>query len=157
MPDIASEALHQARNLRDWASHHLQPSRQKASDQGRWLVVTIDRTPDEVAPGGQLPAMLAALGEAVEVEVRPAPRNQGTELAARPTGDDLPTMGSPSGDALSGDPHAVLRQVLRQVKQLAEVGEVLRNEPRPEGRRPRTLGGMLVDRAEERADHSGVL
>jgi hypothetical protein len=153
MPDIATEAVQQARNLLDWATHRLQPSKQDTSEQRRWLVVTINRTPEEVAPDGQLPAMLAELGNAVEVELRPAPRGQGTELAARPIGDALPTVGLLSQEPSAQDPRAALRQVLRQVKQLAEVGEVLRAEPRPEGRRTKTLPGMLVDKA----DQGGVL
>jgi hypothetical protein len=43
------------------------------------------------------------------------------------------------------------------VKQLVEVGEVLVAEPRPEGYRPRTLGGLLVDKVEGAADKGGVL
>jgi hypothetical protein len=50
----------------------------------RWHTVTVNHPPEVVAPDGQLPEPLAGLGDAVEVQVRPAPGGRGTELAARP-------------------------------------------------------------------------
>ena len=49
----------------------------------RWLSVTINRKPEDVAPDGLLPEPLAVLGDAIEVRIREAPGDKGTELAAR--------------------------------------------------------------------------
>src|SRR5436305_6301602 len=49
-----------------------------------WLVVTVYRAPTDLAPDGTLPEPLARLGDGVEVRIRPAPGDRGTELSARP-------------------------------------------------------------------------
>ncbi|WP_229402537.1 hypothetical protein [Micromonospora okii] len=94
----------------------------------RWQVVTVDRPPEWVLPGGRWPEPLRRLGGAVEVALRPAPGGRGTELAARPAGTPLPGM---AAHVVGDDPGPLLRQALRQVKQLAETGEVLRADPSP--------------------------
>lgn len=91
----------------------------------RWQVVTVDRPPEQVLPDGRWPEPLRRLGGAVEVRVRPAPGDRGTELAARP----LPGGTPPSGLAahlVGDDPGLLVRRTLRQVKQRVEAGEVLR-------------------------------
>ncbi|MGS2615911.1 hypothetical protein ACVCAH_15510 [Micromonospora sp. LZ34] len=93
----------------------------------RWQVVTVDRPPGQVLPDGRWPEPLRRLGGAVQVRVRPAPGDRGTELAARPR----PGAGPPPGLAahlVGDDPGRLVRQALRQVKQLAETGEVLRSD-----------------------------
>jgi hypothetical protein len=89
-----------------------------------WLVVTVHVSPAEVAaPAGHLPEPLDRLGDGVEVQIRPAPGDRGTELRARPR----PTQ----GHAAPG-PQAwrELRVALRHSKQLIETGEILRpDEP----------------------------
>jgi hypothetical protein len=60
----------------------------------RMFAVTVNLPPDQVGRDGQLPAPLARLGDAVEIELRPAPGDRGTELIAR-LRMDAPT-GSPS-------------------------------------------------------------
>ncbi|MFI7573949.1 hypothetical protein [Micromonospora sp. NPDC049497] len=91
---------------------------------GRWQVVTVDRAPGEVLPGGRWAEPLRRLGNAVQVEVRPAPGCRGTELAARPRAGATPAglAAHTAGD----DPGRPIRTALRQAKQLAETGEVLR-------------------------------
>ncbi len=49
----------------------------------RWHTVTINRPPDEVSANGRLSEPLAKLGDKIEVQVRPAPGDRGTEVAAR--------------------------------------------------------------------------
>lgn len=152
MPDLAQEAAKQARNLLSTAAQRLLPKKAEKlrRDQHRWLVVTIAQPPEELTPHGELAAALAELGDQIEVQIRPAPRDQGTELAARLT----TAPGSPQAeDGLRG----TLRQILRQIKQVAEAGEVLIAEPRPEGHRPTTIAGALVDKAEQKSDRGGVL
>ncbi|MGC4791242.1 hypothetical protein ACLQ22_25845 [Micromonospora sp. DT178] len=99
----------------------------------RWQVVTVDRAPGEVLPGGRWPEPLRRLGGAVQVELRPAPGCRGTELAARP----VPGAAAPPGLAahlVGDDPGLLVRRALREVKQLAETGEVLRADRRPADR-----------------------
>jgi len=133
------------------------PTPGDADPRSRWRSVTVYRSPEEVTPGGQLPAPLAALGDSVEVQVRPAPGDKGTELAARlrvgaATGPR--TAEDPDGDARSREE---VRSALREAKQLIEVGEVLRVDPAPHGHRPRTPGGKLVETATRHAGGEGVL
>ena len=55
--------------------------------RSRWRAVTINRGPEDVMPDGRGPGPLAELGDLVEVEVRPAPGDKGSELprpAAQP-------------------------------------------------------------------------
>jgi hypothetical protein len=152
MADLAQQAADQVKSVLGRLKERVRPG--DGEDDRRWLVVTIDRTEAEIAPAGLLPAQLAELGSAVEVEMRPAPGQRGTELAVRAL--PAPEPGSAAqGDVDVSPGH--LRQVLRQVKQVAEVGEVLIAEPRPEGRRPATLAGKLVDKAEQGSDRGGVL
>ena len=128
-----------------------------AEPRSRWRSVTINRGPDEVMPGGRVPAPLAPLGDAVEVQVRPAPGGKGTELAARLRGDG-PTGPRPVHSSGTGDdPREQLRSALRQAKQLIEVGEVLRVDPPPHGHRPSTPGGKLVESATGHAGGEGLL
>jgi hypothetical protein len=121
----------------------------------RWHTVTVNRPPEEVAPEGRLPEPLAALGDTVEVQVRPAPGNRGTELAARPR------TGAPSGlrraaaRAAGADPRQDVRTALRQAKQLAEIGEVLEPDKPPTTRR--TLRGLPLELATRRARGEGRL
>ena len=110
----------------------------------RWLVVTVLRPPAEVSQAAAQTA-LEALGDAVETSVRVAPGDRGTELAARWR------PGQQAGRSLDE-----LRSALREAKQVLEVGEVLRSVPRPEGERPSTVGGWLVDLAERRSQGKGV-
>ena len=160
MPNV-SETAAQLRTLLGRAGPLLRgrPDQPQPNSQ-RWLVVTIEAPSEEIAPGGALPAPVAALGDTIDVELRPAPGDRGTELAARVRPGPA-SSGSPGSEAdeqqAAVEQRHQLRQALRQAKQLVEVGEVLVAEPRPEGYRPKTLSGMLVDRAERGSDQGGVL
>jgi hypothetical protein len=112
-----------------------------------WYGVTINRDADEMMPDGVLPAPLAALGNEIEVEVRGAPGDKGSELRARFRGTS-----SPDHESVGR-----VRAALRQSKQLIEVGEVLRVDPVPHGRRTHTPTGAVVDRLTARSDEEGTL
>ncbi|MGY1651160.1 hypothetical protein [Geodermatophilus sp. SYSU D01119] len=109
----------------------------------RWRAVTVLREPGEVSAA--LPAPLAALGDRVEVRTTPAPGDRGTELAAR-------FRGTPTEDEVGE-----LRAALRESKALLEVGEVLRMEPQPHGRRAATPQGAALEGAAQAAPKEGVL
>nr|BFE55537.1 hypothetical protein GCM10020063_000630 [Dactylosporangium thailandense] len=84
--------------------------RRRAAGPDRWHAVTVNCSPGQLDP---LPPPLNELGFPVEVRIRPAPGDRGTELAARV--------------ASGADPKRVrrLRAALREARSLAEVGEVL--------------------------------
>ena len=94
--------------------------------QDRWHTVTVNRPPEEVAPDGRLPEPLEALGDAVEVQIRPAPGGRGTEVAARLRGDVPSGLAAAAARIAGNDPRQDLRAALRQSRQLLETGEVLR-------------------------------
>ncbi|MGC4814615.1 hypothetical protein ACLQ29_29135 [Micromonospora sp. DT228] len=91
----------------------------------RWEVVTVDRPPEQVLPAGPWPEPLRRLDGAVEVRVRPAPGDRGTELAARPVAGATPPVGL-AAHLVGDDPGLLVRRALRQIKQRVEAGEVLR-------------------------------
>ena len=150
MSEVAQRAAGRVRSVLGRAQQRLRPGSGKGAKDRRWNVVTIEATPEEVLPGGQPPPLLAELRDAVELDIRPAPGGRGTELHARLSR----SAGSPADAELTQDD---LRIALRRTKQMFEVGEVLQSVPRPEGKRPATLGGKLVDKAEEISDQKGVL
>ncbi|RAO37145.1 hypothetical protein ONO23_01336 [Micromonospora noduli] len=96
-----------------------------AAAPARWEVVTVDRPPEQVLPEGRWPEPLRRLDGAVEVRVRPAPGDRGTELAARPLAGVTPPTGL-AAHLVGDDPALLVRRTLRQIKQRVEAGEVLR-------------------------------
>lgn len=97
--------------------------RRAPSEPSGWLAVTVHRSPDEVQTA--LPEPLARLN--VEVRIRPATGDKGTELAAKPT----ESVSRPD-----------LRIALRQAKSLLETGEVI--EPsEPPTTHPGPVGKVL--------------
>ena len=147
---IVERAVTLARTVRQAAAHRM-PSNPREPRSG-WHGVTICREPQEVFPTGEPPAPFAALGDAVEVQVRKAPGGRGTELRARLRPHPKQNGSSPGGPVDADR----LRAALREAKQLIEVGEVLRVDPAPHGPRKHTPTGALVDIATRRAG-GGVL
>ncbi|WP_111765983.1 hypothetical protein [Nakamurella deserti] len=133
------------------------PAGAAGESRSRWRAVTVNRSPQDVMPDNRVPAPLAALGDLVEVQVRPAPGDKGSELRARLRGPE-PRGAASAAARLSGDdPRQQVRAALREAKQLIEVGEVLRVDPAPHGRRKLTPTGAVVDAATRRAGGEGVL
>jgi hypothetical protein len=121
----------------------------------RWHTVTVNRPPEEVAPEGPLPEPLAALDDAVEVRLRPAPGGRGTELAVR-LRDGAPAGAAAAVARVAGsDPRQQVRSALRQSKQLLETGEVLKPDESPTTRR--TLRSLPLELATRRAGGEGRL
>ena len=102
----------------------------------------------------KLPAPLAEYGDEIEIRVRPAPDDKGTELAARLR--DRASSSSTLGRLRGSDPEGDLRSALRRAKQLIEVGEVLAVDPAPHGKRTPTPGGMLLESWTKVAPKAGV-
>jgi hypothetical protein len=85
--------------------------RRRQSSAGRRHVLTVFRPMAEITSAGTLPQPLARLGDAVEVNLRPAPGDRGTEISVRALTADV-------------DDRAV-RRALRESRSLLEVGYVL--------------------------------
>jgi hypothetical protein len=118
-----------------------------------WLVVTVLCEPSDIDTA-KLPAPLAELGDQIEVRVRPAADDKGTELAARLR--DGVSSGTAPGRLSGSDPQSELRSALRKAKQLIEVGEVLVVDPAPHGKRTATPGGVLLEAWTKVAPKAGV-
>ena len=99
------------------------------NDPRRWHVVTVQCPPEEA--GARRDTPLAELGAAVEVQVRPAPGDRGSEIAARLT----------APDADSGQVEK-LRVALRETRQVLEIGWVVHPD-RPGTTRPTALNAPL--------------
>ncbi|MEV6861930.1 hypothetical protein AB0M44_13135 [Streptosporangium subroseum] len=108
----------------------------------RWLSVTINRRPEDVAPDGLLPEPLAMLGDAIEVRIREAPGGKGTEIAARLRAPLSWGSGGMPSRLACGDPRQAVRNALRESKSLIETGEVLRPDE-PPATRPAPQGNLL--------------
>jgi ribosomal protein S28E/S33 len=109
----------------------------------RWRAVTVLTDPEQLRT--TTPAPLAAFGDRLEVRVTAAPGDRGAELAARFRGP------------VTEDEIGELRSALRQAKQLAEVGEVLRVDPAPHGHRAATPQGAVLEGMTADAGKQGVL
>ncbi|MFC4533418.1 hypothetical protein [Sphaerisporangium dianthi] len=122
---------------------------------GRWLMVTVNRRPEEVVAEGRLPEPLARLGDTIEVRIREAPGGRGTELGARPLAS-TPTGVTEVLARLGGeDPRQAVRRALRESKCMIETGEVLRPEAPATTRH--TPAGRILDLAAQRAGGEGRL
>jgi hypothetical protein len=121
----------------------------------RWHFVTVYREMDEVAPGGQVPEQLAELGDAIDVQIRPAADGKGTEVGARVRSPVPSGAGEVVARAAGDDPRQELRLRLRQTKALIECGEVVQPEQRPSTKR--TLTNLPLDLAVRRSRGEGRL
>lgn len=109
-----------------------QPTHEEAARPGRWLVVTIYRAPDDVRTQVDGSGPLSRMRSEIELTVRPAPGDKGTELAARPT----------ASDGGSAELRRAVRAALRETKSILECGEVV--EPsRPGSSHPGPAGQVL--------------
>jgi hypothetical protein len=122
--------------------------------QNRWHVVTINKSADEIAPGGNPPGPLAEL-EDIEWTLRPAPGDKGTELAARLRQPEPSDAAGAAARVAGTDPRQRLREALRNAKMLAETGEILHPD-RPGSTHPSPLG-LPIRLASRRARGEGRL
>jgi hypothetical protein len=120
--------------------------------QDRWNVVTVNLPPDRVMPGGTPPGPLADMQAEIELQVRPAPGDKGSELAARLLHGDAGN----GGDGKHGDrPRERLRAALRDSKMILETGEVLESD-KPSTAKT-TITNLPLELAIRRAQGSGRL
>jgi hypothetical protein len=126
-------------------------SGQRSAEADRWLTVTVYRPPDDVGSGDRLPRPLAELGDQIEVRIRPASGDKGTELAARLR---QPGPDGPAARVAGQDPRQRVRRALREAKSLVETGEIVRPDPPSSHPGP---GGRVVRLASRRAAGEGRL
>jgi hypothetical protein len=147
------------RGVKDGVEHLARGVRERlgsagpGADPGGWLAVTVLADRDTVVAGG-LPAPLAELGDRIAVEVRPAPGDKGTEIAARIAQDET---GAATADTDASDLQDRLREALRLSKSLLETGRVMRVDPQPAGKRSSSPAGKGIDTAQEHGREKGVL
>jgi hypothetical protein len=113
-------------------------------DPDGWKAVTVLADAESLRPGGRYPQPLAALEDRLEIALRPASRDRGTELHARFRPGEHP------------DPEA-LRAALRDTKSLVETGIVQQADPVPHGTRKPTPFGLAQDAIESRSKGMGLL
>ncbi|MFF5426470.1 MULTISPECIES: hypothetical protein [unclassified Streptomyces] len=119
----------------------------------RWLVVTVQRAPDDVRPHEIEP--LKEFGDRIETRIGAAPGDRGTELAARFRDPAAEGSGSVAARVAGNDPRQDLRRALREAKALLEAGEVLLPDAPPTGHE--SPGGKLIGTLSRRAGGEGVL
>lgn len=125
--------------------------------RNRWRSVTIFLPADQVMPAGRPPEPLAELGDLIEVKVRAAPGDRGTELGARLREPEPAGLSAVVGSVKGDDPTQRVRAALRASKQLLETGEILRVDPRPHGERSGGIGSKVLEFASRRAGGEGLL
>ena len=109
-----------------------------------WKAVTVLVDEQGMRPGGAYPQPLRDLEDRLEIRLKPASRDRGTELHARFRPGAEP------------DPQA-LRAALRDAKSLIETGIVQHADPVPHGNRKHTPFGAAQDAVESKAKGSGLL
>lgn len=124
-----------------WMASRPQMSRDRAP-KNRWIMVTVNCSPQRLASRADLPEPITRLGDAVDIKICPAPGDRGTELGARLR--DLPRT------RISGmvnrrpeeDPRLMVERALREAKAMIEAGEVIRPDwpPSPQ---PVQVGDLL--------------
>jgi hypothetical protein len=115
---VGAAAVYAVRRVVAVRSYGRIPTSLRHARLPEWLVVTVNIAPAEVTgEGGRLPEPLRRLGEAVEVQIRPAPGDRGAELRARPR--------APEGHKAGPEAWRGLRLALRHSKQLLDTGEIL--------------------------------
>jgi hypothetical protein len=82
------------------------------TDDRRRHAITVYRPIDEIRTNGKLPSPLADLGDRVEIDMRPAPGDRGTEILVRARDGGSVSVGE-------------IRRALRDVRSLVETGDVL--------------------------------
>ncbi|WP_345464181.1 hypothetical protein [Actinoallomurus oryzae] len=122
-----------------WAIHR--PARERAL-KNRWIMVTVNCSPQRLASRADLPEPITRLGDAVDIKIAPAPGDRGTELGARLR--DLPRtkIAGMVDRHPEEDPRRMVERALRDAKAIIENGEVLRGDW-PAAAEPAQAGKLL--------------
>lgn len=108
----------------------------------RWIMVTINCSPQRLASRADLPEPITRLGDAVDIKICPAPGDRGTELGARLR--ELPRT-KIAGMVMrrpEENPRHTVEQALREAKAIIEAGEPVRGDWPPPAQ-PAQVGKLL--------------
>jgi hypothetical protein len=135
---VVALAIRQAKQTRKRMSHSIR----------RWHPITINRDITDVTLDSEELQPLLTLGDAIEIQITPAPRSNGTEIAGRIVRD-----GRTDKEARHLLPK--LRVALRNTQWLFETGEILKADEPPSTHR--TLMGLPLDFVARHAREGGRL
>ncbi len=121
----------------------------------RWHAVTVNVPPQEVSPDGGLPGPLAGMADKIEVRIKPAPGDRGTEIHARLRGSVPSGPSAVKARASGEDPRQELRKALRETRSILETGEVLSPDKPPTTKS--TPGGKLLGTVTSRGRGEGLI
>jgi hypothetical protein len=124
-----------------WAASRPQMTRDRAP-KNRWIMVTVNCSPQRLASRADLPDPITRLGDAVDIKIAPAPGDRGTEIGARLR--DLPRtkIAGMVRRRPEEDPRLMVEEALREAKAIIEAGEVLRPDWPPSAQ-PIPAGKLL--------------
>lgn len=110
--------------------------------RNRWIMVTVNCSPQRLASRADLPEPITRLGDAVDIKICPAPGDRGTELGARLRELPRTRVAGMVMRRAEEDPRLVVERALRDAKAIIETGEVVRSE-RPPYAQPVQVGKLL--------------
>lgn len=125
-----------------------QTQQRKTQAAGRWHPITVNRDIADITLDGPELQPLLDLGSSIELRLTPAPREQGTELAARLLLDGI-------SDKQAFEMLPKLRAALRNAQWLLETGEIL--SPDKPSSTHRTLTSLPLDFVTRHAREGGRL
>jgi hypothetical protein len=101
--------------------------------RNRWIMVTINCSPQRLASRADLPEPITRLGDAVDIKICPAPGDRGTELGARLREIPRTRVAGMVARHPEEDPRRMVEEALREAKSMIEAGEVVRGDWPPAG------------------------
>jgi hypothetical protein len=124
-----------------WMSSRTQTTRDR-SPKNRWIMVTVNCSPQRLASRADLPEPITRLGDAVDIKIAPAPGDRGTELGARLRELPRTKIAGMVTRRPEEDPRQIVEKALREAKSMIEAGEVLRPDW-PVSAQPAQVGKLL--------------
>jgi hypothetical protein len=124
-----------------WMASQPQMTRDRAP-RNRWIMVTVNCSPQRLGARSDLPAPITRLGDTVDIKICPAPGDRGTELGARLRDLPRPKISGMVNRRPKEDPRHMVERALREAKAMIEAGEVLRPDWQPSAG-PAQAGDLL--------------
>jgi hypothetical protein len=94
--------------------------------RNRWILVTVNCSPQRLATRADLPEPITRLGDSVDLKISPAPGDRGTELGARLREYPRARIAGMVMRRSEEDPRLMVEEALREAKAMIEAGEALR-------------------------------
>lgn len=124
----------------------------RRAPENRWIMVTVNCSPQRLASRADLPEPITRLGDAVDIKICPAPGDRGTELGARLRQLPRTRIAGMVTRRPEEDPRRMVERALRDAKAIIETGEVLRRDWPPSAQP--VQGGKLLEFAGRRGGRS---